>query len=131
MRIIPWKISGLYWAKLSQALGDRKSITRYGDSLIPMDEALALVSLDLSNRPYLHFEVPFTASKIGDMETELLKSFQGCFSKCRNDTTYKADPWKNNHHVIEAVFKSLWKSFKKSSRHDTDIKGVMSTKGVL
>ncbi|NLM75106.1 MAG: imidazoleglycerol-phosphate dehydratase HisB [Clostridiaceae bacterium] len=117
---------------ISEALGDRKSITRYGDSLIPMDEALALVSLDLSNRPYLHFEVPFTASKIGDMETELFEEFFRAVSVNAGMTLHiKLIHGKNNHHVIEAVFKAFGRALKKAAGIDTDIKGVMSTKGVL
>jgi len=117
---------------VSEALGDRKSINRYVDSLIPMDEALAMVCLDLSNRPYLHFEVPFTGAKTGEMETELFEEFFRAFAVNAGMTLHiKLIHGKNNHHIIEAVFKAFARALKKAVAMDPDIQGVMSTKGIL
>lgn len=117
---------------ISQALGKRISIKRYGQSIIPMDESLALVALDLSKRPYLHFEVPFTGSKIGDMETELFEEFFRAVSVNAGMTLHiKIIHGKNNHHMIEAVFKAFGRALFQAVTIDPEIKGVMSTKGML
>ena len=108
---------------INEALGKRESIKRFGTSFVPMDEALALVSLDLSNRPYLHFEVPFSTVKIGEMETEMFEEFFRAISVNAGMTLHiKLIYGKNNHHIIEAVFK-LCKGTKGSSHHDPSIKG--------
>ncbi|NMA65800.1 MAG: imidazoleglycerol-phosphate dehydratase HisB [Clostridiaceae bacterium] len=117
---------------ISKALGDRKSITRYGDSLIPMDEALAMVCIDLSKRPYLHFEVSFSSPTIGNIETELFEEFFRAVSVNAGMTLHiKLLHGKNNHHIIEAVFKAFGRALRKAVTIDPNIKGVMSTKGIL
>ena len=117
---------------ISEALGTRESIKRFGNSLVPMDEALALVSLDMSNRPYLHFEVPFSIGKIGEMDTELFEEFFRALCVNAGMTLHiKLVHGKNNHHIIEAVFKAFARALREAVTIDPDIKGVLSTKGSL
>ena len=117
---------------ISDALGSRESILRYGSSIIPMDESLALVSLDLSKRPYLIFDVPFSSPKVGEMDTELFEEFLMALAVNSGMTLHiKLMYGKNNHHIIEAVFKAFARSLKEAVTIDPSIQGVMSTKGLL
>lgn len=117
---------------ISDALGKRESIKRFGNSMVPMDEALALVSLDLSNRPYLYFEVPFTNSKVGEMDTEMFEEFFRALSVNAGMTIHiKLFHGKNNHHMIEAVFKAFARALREAVTIDPSIQGVLSTKGSL
>ncbi|NLM74201.1 MAG: imidazoleglycerol-phosphate dehydratase HisB [Clostridiaceae bacterium] len=117
---------------ISDALGSRESILRYGSSIIPMDESLALVSLDLSKRPYLIFDVPFSSPKVGEMDTELFEEFFMALAVNSGMTLHiKLMYGKNNHHIIEAVFKAFARSLKEAVTIDPSIQGVMSTKGLL
>jgi imidazoleglycerol-phosphate dehydratase len=117
---------------ISEALGRRESIKRFGSSIIPMDEALALVSLDLSNRPYLYFEVPFSSEKVGEMETEMFEEFFRALSVNAGMTLHvKLLHGKNNHHMIEAVFKAFARALHEAVTVDPSIQGVLSTKGEL
>ena len=117
---------------ISEALGTRESIKRFGNSLVPMDEALALISLDMSNRPYLHFEVPFSIGKIGEMDTELFEEFFRALCVNAGMTLHiKLVHGKNNHHIIEAVFKAFARALREAVTIDPDIKGDLSTKGSL
>ncbi len=117
---------------ISDALGKRESIKRFGTSFVPMDESLAMVSLDLSNRPFLHFEVPFSTTKVGEMETEMFEEFFRALSVNSGMTLHiKLIHGKNNHHIIEAVFKAFAKALKEAVTIDPTIQGVLSTKGLL
>ncbi len=117
---------------ISDALGKRESIKRFGTSFVPMDESLAMVSLDLSNRPFLHFEVPFTTNKVGEMETEMFEEFFRALAVNSGMTLHiKLMHGKNNHHIIEAVFKAFAKALKEAVTIDSSIRGVLSTKGLL
>ncbi len=117
---------------ISDALGKRESIKRFGNSMVPMDESLALVCLDLSNRPFLHFEVPFSSPRLGEMDTELFEEFFRALSVNAGMTLHiKLLHGSNNHHMIEAVFKAFGRALREAVTVDTDIKGVLSTKGLL
>lgn len=117
---------------ISDALGKRESIKRFGNSMVPMDESLALVSLDLSNRPYLYFEVPFTNAKVGEMDTEMFEEFFRALSVNAGMTLHiKLFHGKNNHHIIEAVFKAFARALREAVTIDPSIQGVLSTKGSL
>jgi imidazoleglycerol-phosphate dehydratase len=117
---------------IAQALGGRESIKRYGSSMVPMDEALALVALDLSNRPYLHFEVPFSGAKTGELDTEMYEEFFRALSVNAGMTLHiKLIHGKNNHHIIEAVFKAFARALREAVTIDPTIQGVLSTKGML
>ncbi len=96
---------------LKKALGNREGINRYGFSLLPMDEALAQVALDISGRPFLNFDVNFTQKKIGQFETDLFCDFFQAFVNHSGITLHiKTLSGRNDHHLIESVFKGLAKS---------------------
>lgn len=96
----------------SQALGDRRGITRYGWAVLPMDEALVLCSADISGRTYLGFDVPFPGEyKLGDMDAELVKEFFLAFTRaCPMALHIKKLEGENNHHAAEGVFKAFAKA---------------------
>lgn len=93
---------------VAKALGDRKGITRYGDALIPMDETLTRVAMDISNRPYLIWKVNFTKPKLGDMDTELFKEWFQAFAQNAGITLHVENLYgENNHHIVESCYKGL------------------------
>ncbi len=96
---------------LRQAIGSHKGINRYGFSLVPMDEALAQVALDISGRPYLSYEVNFNQDKIGEFNTDLFHDFFHAFVNHAAITLHlKTLSGRNDHHLIESVFKGLAKA---------------------
>lgn len=117
----------------AKALGDKKGITRFGHSYIPMDEALSRVALDLSNRPYLIWNVKFTKPKLGDMDTELFKEWFQAFSQSAGCTLHIENLYgDNNHHIVESCFKGLARSLRVATTIDPRRSDeVPSTKGVL
>ncbi len=117
---------------LKQALGDKKSIRRYGTSTVPMDEALASVTLDMGGRPYLVCNVNFTNERVGDMDTELVEEFFRAVSvNAGMNLHINVQYGNNNHHIAEAIFKAFGRALDEATRTDERIVGVMSTKGVL
>jgi len=117
----------------SEALGDRKGITRYGTEYIPMDEALLRVSLDLSNRPYLVWDVKFTQDKLGDLDTEMFQHWFQSFALKAGITMNVAQiNGVNNHHIVEGCFKALARALRKAVEIDPRKSDVVpSTKGSL
>ncbi len=117
---------------LAQAAGERKSIRRYGEAHVPMDEACARVVLDLSNRPYLLYEVPPMSARVGDFETELMPEFLRALSQRGGITLHVHVLYgSNTHHMIEAVFKALGRALDQATQLDPRRGGVPSSKGVL
>ncbi|HDK7156942.1 TPA: imidazoleglycerol-phosphate dehydratase HisB [Clostridium botulinum] len=115
-----------------EALGDKKGIKRYGTSFVPMDEALASVSIDISGRPYIVCDFNFTVEKLGEMDTELVEEFLRALALNAGITLHARILYgKNNHHMIEAVFKALGRALREAVDRDEKINGVMSTKGTL
>ncbi|MGJ0907625.1 imidazoleglycerol-phosphate dehydratase HisB [Clostridium botulinum] len=115
-----------------EALGDKKGIKRYGTSFVPMDEALASVSIDISGRPYIVCDFNFTVEKLGEMDTELVEEFLRALAFNAGITLHARILYgKNNHHMIEAVFKALGRALREAVDRDEKINGVMSTKGIL
>lgn len=115
-----------------QALGDKKGIVRYGTARIPMDETLADVSVDLSGRPYLVYNVALPKVKVGDFDAELAKEFFQAFANtCGCNLHLNLLYGDNVHHIIEACFKGFGRALDAATRQDTRLNGVMSTKGVL
>lgn len=117
---------------LRQALGDKEGIARYGEATVPMDECLCAVTVDISGRPYLVYNVKFGAAKIGKFDPALLKEFFKAFSdhsgmNLHINLLYGS----NSHHMAEATFKALARALRKAVVIDGGIKGVLSTKGVL
>jgi imidazoleglycerol-phosphate dehydratase len=120
-------------AAISQALGERTGITRYGDALIPMDETLTRVAIDASNRPYLVWKVNFTRPKLGDMDTELFKEWFKAFTQDAGVTLHVETLYgENNHHIVESCFKGLARALRQAIALDPrKADAVPSTKGVL
>ena len=117
---------------LNQALGDRKGIERYGFSLMPMDETLSRVVLDLGGRPYLVVEMANKKKKILDFELSLLVEFLRAFAtQARMNLHVRQFYGTDAHHAWESVFKGLARALKAACRRDPRVQGVPSSKGVL
>ena len=117
---------------IKAALGDKKSIKRYGTTHVPMDETLAMVSLDLGGRPFLVFDAVFTQDKVGEMDTEMVEEFfRAVAFNAEMNLHIKVLYGSNNHHMIEAIFKAFGRALDEATRTDERIVGVMSTKGSL
>lgn len=118
---------------IKEAVGDKKGIRRYGHFDLVMDEARASVSLDLSNRPYLVWDVDFTVDKLGEMDTELFQEFFNALAHAAGVTLHVTQlAGTNNHHIIEAVFKAFAKSLRMALEIDPRAADALpSTKGAL
>ncbi|MBY0430316.1 MAG: imidazoleglycerol-phosphate dehydratase HisB, partial [Rhodospirillales bacterium] len=118
---------------ITRALGDRRGITRYGSALIPMDETLTRIALDLSNRPYLVWKVLFSRDKLGEMDTELFKEWFQAFAQAAGVTLHVENLYgENNHHIVESCFKALARALRQAVEIDPrKADAVPSTKGVL
>lgn len=118
---------------VAEAAGDLRGITRYGDALIPMDETLTRVALDLSKRPYLVWRVNFTRPKLGEMDTELFKEWFQAFAQSAGATLHVENLYgENNHHIVESCFKGLARSLRTALSIDPrKADAVPSTKGTL
>jgi imidazoleglycerol-phosphate dehydratase len=116
---------------LKEALGQKKGINRYGHVLLPMDEALVMVALDLSGRGYLGLEAAFLSPRVGDMDTELVEEFLRSLAINAEMTLHvRVLAGRNTHHMIEAIFKGLARALKMAVARGTG-EEVPSTKGVL
>lgn len=118
---------------LSQAWGNKEGMKRYGFTILPMDEVLVLLSMDISNRAYLYFNVPLkNDKKIGTFDLEIAKEFFRSLVAHAGITLHIHLFWGENfHHVLEAIFKALGKALDEATSIDSRIKGVLSTKGQL
>lgn len=117
---------------IKNALGNKERIKRYGTSYVPMDEALAFVSLDLSGRPFLVFDYEMEKRVLGTFDTELVEEFFRALAFNAGITLHiRVLYGKNLHHIIEGIFKATGKALREAVTVDERIKGVMSTKGVL
>ena len=118
---------------VKKAAGNLKGIKRYASTLIPMDETLTRVALDISNRPYLIWKVDLKVEKLGEMDTELFKEWFQAFSQAAGITLHVENLYgDNSHHKIESCFKALARSLKEALEIDKRIKtSIPSTKGKL
>lgn len=119
---------------LKEAVGDKRGIKRYGHFILPMDETLVLCAIDLSGRPYLSFEAPFTVDTLGSMDTEMVREFFYAVSYSAGMNLHlKVLTPGNNHHMAEALFKAFGKALDMASSKETRAlkDEVMSTKGSL
>lgn len=118
---------------VKEALGDKKGIKRYGTAFVPMDDALAQVVVDCSNRPHLEYRVePQLAQKVGTFDTELVHEFLWKFALEARMNVHVIVPYGHNtHHIIEAIFKALARALDEATQIDPRVKGVPSTKGLL
>ncbi|MGE8206458.1 imidazoleglycerol-phosphate dehydratase HisB [Heyndrickxia sp. NPDC080065] len=117
---------------VKEALGDKQSIARYGSAYVPMDESLGFVAIDISGRPYLHFEAEFKNPKLGSFDTELVKEFFTAFAFQSGITLHARVLYgENTHHKIESLFKALGRALSQAISIDPTIRGVNSTKGLI
>jgi imidazoleglycerol-phosphate dehydratase len=117
---------------MEKALGDKRGIYRYGWAIVPMDESLAQVAIDLSGRPAFVFNVIFTGPTIGDFHTELVEEFFKALSTTAKMNLHVAVPYgTNNHHIAEAIFKATAKALRQAVSLDPRSDDVPSTKGSL
>ncbi len=118
---------------LVEALGDKRGICRYGFSILPMDECLATVAVDLSGRYAFHLDCEFSREKVSDLSTELVYDFWDGFAQNAKMNLYiKVENGRNNHHMIESIFKATARSIRMAC--DVDIRArlsIPSTKGVI
>ena len=118
---------------LRQALGEMRGVVRYGQQLLPMDEALLLAVVDVSGRAYLAYEAPMPAAKVGDFDTELVREFMYAFAQnARLTLHFKKLHGENSHHLIEAMFKGLGRALREAvSIEEAHRDEIPSSKGVL
>jgi len=118
---------------LNEALGDKKGITRMGHALVPMDEALAMVAVDIGGRGYAAIEAPLKRKKIGDLETDMVRHFLETFTReTKINLHARLLSGVNDHHKVEAIFKALGRALDSATKIDERITGeVPSTKGVI
>ena len=116
-----------------KALGDRRGIRRYASAMIPMDETLSRVSIDVSDRPYLIWKVDFTRPKLGEMDTELFKEWFQAFAQNARVTLHVENIFgENNHHIVESCFKALARALRDATETDPRAAdSIPSTKGTL
>ncbi len=118
---------------LSEALGDKRGIGRYGSMILPMDEALVLAAIDLSGRSYLGFALDIPTQRVGTFDTELVEEFWLAFTRAANCTLHlRSLAGRNSHHVIECAFKAAARALKAAVAVDpAHADDLPSTKGVL
>jgi imidazoleglycerol-phosphate dehydratase len=115
-----------------EGVGDRVGIRRYGRAIVPMDEALASVAIDFSNRPCLVYNVPLKQEKVGRFDAQLVHEFfRGFVNHCSLTMHINVMYGENMHHIVEAVFKAFGRALDEATTYDPRIKKVLSTKGVL
>ena len=116
-----------------EALGDKKGINRYGDKILPMDEALILSAVDISGRDYLGYALDIPAAKVGDFDTELCEEFWIAFVRESKITLHvRSLAGKNSHHIIEGAFKSIARSLSAATEVNARFADdIPSTKGVI
>ena len=117
---------------LQQAAGDKRGIRRYGQFLVPMDEALAQVILDFSGRPFLVFDAELGQGRVGELDVEMVEEFLRALAVTAGITLHVRVLYgKNRHHMIEAIFKALGRALAQSLEIDPRVQGVPSSKGTL
>ncbi|KXW56040.1 imidazoleglycerol-phosphate dehydratase HisB [Ferrovum sp. PN-J185] len=117
----------------AQAIGNKQGLKRYGHAMVPLDEALSRVVVDLSGRPGLFFDVPFTRARIGEFDVDLFfEFFQGFVNHAHVTLHIDNLKGRNAHHQAETVFKAFGRALRMATEHDPRIAGVIpSTKGAL
>lgn len=117
---------------LDEALGDRAGIRRFGDAVVPMDEARASAAIDISGRPFLSFEADFPAERIGEFDTDLAEEFLRAVANAAKLTLHvRVEAGTNAHHMVEASFKAFARALRVAVEDDDRVNDVPSTKGVL
>ncbi|HEY3413729.1 MAG TPA: imidazoleglycerol-phosphate dehydratase HisB [Armatimonadota bacterium] len=117
---------------VANALGDKAGILRYGNFTVPMDEALVMCALDLSGRPYLMLDVSLPATRLGEMDTELVEDFfQAVANNALMNLHIRQLSGRNTHHIIEAGFKAFARALDAAVQLDPRVEGIPSTKGTI
>ncbi len=117
---------------IKEAVGDKVGIRRFGDMILPMDDALVLCAVDLSGRPYFETDACFTADRVGELDTEVVSDFFNAVSYSAGMNIHiKVLSGRNNHHIIEAMFKAFSKALDEAVTVDPRITEILSTKGSL
>lgn len=117
---------------IKKALGDKKSIKRFGSFMLPMDETLVLCAVDLSGRPYLVFDGQFNSERVGYFDTEMVKEFFYAVSYSAGMNLHLKEMYgENSHHIIEAMFKAFARALDEAVTIDSRVQGLPSTKGAL
>lgn len=117
---------------VKEALGDKKSIKRFGSFMLPMDESLVLCAIDLSGRPYFVYDADIKAERVGEFDTEMAKEFFYAVSYSAGMNLHIKELYgENAHHIIEAMFKAFARALDTAASTDPRVDGVPSTKGAL
>jgi imidazoleglycerol-phosphate dehydratase len=117
---------------IAKAIGDKKGIKRYGQMILPMDDALVLCAVDLCGRPYFSYDAKFDVERIGYLDTELIREFFYAISYSAGMNLHiKVLSGVNSHHIAEAMFKAFAKALDEATTFDPRITNVLSTKGTL
>ncbi len=117
---------------IKEAIGDKKGIKRFGQFMLPMDDALVLCAVDLGGRPYLNFDASFSSERVGYLETQLVQEFFYAITYTAGMNLHiKVLDGRNDHHIIEAMFKAFAKALDMATTYDSRITDVLSTKGTL
>ena len=118
-------------AAFAAALGDRAGIRRFGDSSVPMDEAIATAVVDVGGRPYAVVDLPFRAERAGTLPLQLVEHAIEAFARTAGATVHVGGTGRNDHHLAEAAFKALGRALRVACEADPRRTGVASTKGSL
>ena len=117
---------------IKEAIGAKKGIKRFGQFMLPMDDALVLCAIDLGGRPYLNFDASFSSERVGYLETQLVQEFFYAITYTAGMNLHiKVLDGRNDHHIIEALFKAFAKALDMATTYDSRITDVLSTKGTL
>lgn len=117
---------------IKEAIGDKKGIKRFGQFMLPMDDALVLCAIDLGGRPYLNFDASFSSERVGYLETQLVQEFFYAITYTAGMNLHiKVLDGRNDHHIMEAMFKAFAKALDMATGYDERISDVLSTKGML
>jgi imidazoleglycerol-phosphate dehydratase len=116
---------------ISDALGDRAGIVRFGEARVPMDESLAHCALDLSGRPFAVIDLPFRADRMGELSTQMVEHALISFAQAAGASLHIGGTGRNDHHLAEAAFKALARALRTAVEPDTRRRGIASTKGSL
>ena len=118
-------------AAFAEALGDRAGIARFGDSSVPMDEALASAVIDIGGRPYAVIDLPFRSERVGALPLQLIEHALESFARMSGSTLHLTGTGRNDHHLAEAAFKAFGRALRVACEPDPRRTGVASTKGSL
>ena len=118
-------------AAFAEALGDRAGIARFGDSTVPMDEAIATAVVDIGGRPYAVIDLPFRGERAGGLPLQLVEHALESFARTAGATLHVSGTGRNDHHLAEATFKALGRALRVACEIDPRREGVASTKGTL